>query len=171
MTKKIIDVLSKYQNENWCYDITINIDKTIYETIKQLRNLRTNLSDKLHDITQSDQIENYDTCNDILDDIKTITHLIKHFKELKQNIITENQIVFDDRVNLFVIDDNLCPECTVKLFPLCIDYQKNINNRIENDILDGYECQCCKRLFAMEYDISNNDFSDTNVTLNFQYLK
>lgn len=171
MTKKIIDILSKYQNENWCYDITVNIDKAIYETITQLRNMRTNLSDKLHDITQSDQIENYNICNDILDDIKTITQLIKHFEELKQNTIAKNLILFDERLNIFVIDDNLCPECNTKLFPLCIDYQKNIRNKIEYDILDSYECQCCKRLFAMEYDINNNDFSDTNITLNFQYLK
>lgn len=171
MTKKIIDILSKYQNENWCYDITVNIDKTIYETIKQLRNMRISLSDKLHDITQSDQIENYNICNDILDDIKTITQLIKHFEELKQNTIAINSILFDERLNIFVIDDNLCPECTVKLFPLCIDYQKNISNKIESDMLDCYECQCCKRLFVMEYDISNNDFSDTNITINFQYLK
>ena len=170
MTKKIIDILSKYQNENWCYDITVKIDKTIYETIKQLRNMRTFLSDKLHDITQSDQIENYNICNDILDDIKTITQLIKHFEEFKQNTIAENQSFFDERLNIYVIDDNLCPECTVKLFPLCIDYQKNIGNKIESDMLDGYECQCCKRLFVMEYDINNN-FSDTNITLNFQYLK
>lgn len=171
MTKKIIDILSKYKNEIWSQDITLNIDKTIYEIIKQLRNVRIILSDKLHDITQSDQIENYDICNDILDDIKTVTHLIKHFEELKQNIITENQIVFDEKVNLFVIDDNLCPECTVKLFPLCIDYQRNVNNNIENDMLEGYECQCCKRLFTIEYDINNKDFSNTNIILNFQYLK
>ena len=171
MTKKIIDILSKYQNENWYQDIAVNINKTIYETIEQLRDMRTNLSDKLHDITQSDQIENYNICNDILDDIKTITQLIKYFEELKQNTITKNQILFEERLNIFVIDDNLCPECTVKLYPLCIDYQKNTSNKIENDMIDGYECQCCKRLFTMEYDINNKDFSNTNIILDSKYLK
>lgn len=170
MTEKIIDILNKYKNENWCQDIIVNIDKTIHETLKQLKDIRINLSDNLHDITQSDQIENYDICNDILDDIKTVTHMIKYFKELKQNTIERNQIIFDEKVNVFVINDNLCPECIVKPFPLCIDYQKNINNSIEYDMLDGYECQCCKRLFVLECDINDNNFTDTNVILNYRYL-
>lgn len=176
MLEKIIDILDKYKYDIWSQDIVESIDECCQEILILLRQNQNDLSDKLHTLTKSDHINDYTICDDILDDIKAITQLIKHFKELKQNLdiikTRTKQSVLENKLIIYVIDDNLCPDCNVKLYPLCIDYQKIINGNIEDyDTIEGYECQCCKKLFAMQYEIDNIDFTDTNIILDYQYLK
>ena len=175
MTKKIMDMLSKYKSEDWCMDVAINIDNNIQDTIKQLKNIQENLSHIIFEINLSDKLED-EIINDIQNDIKIIKQLIIHFAEMKQNISTitdkkNKRKIFDSNIKIFIIDDILCPECNVKLYPLCIDYQKNINGIIEYEMVNIYECQCCKKMFAMQYDIENINLSNTNIILDYRYLK
>lgn len=177
MIDKFIDILVKYKSEKWCPDIAFNINNNIQDIICYLKNIKKNLSHKIFEINLSDKIYDDNIIIDIQNDIKSIKELIKHFEKLKQNIIDitsriEQKVIFDTQIYLYVIDDNLCPECNVKLYPLYIDYQKNIDGNIDNyERIEGYECQCCKKIFAMQYDINDIDFTDTNITLDYRYLK
>lgn len=129
MIDKFIDILVKYKSEKWCPDIAFNINNNIQDIICYLKNIKKNLSHKIFEINLSDKIYDDNIIIDIQNDIKSIKELIKHFEKLKQNIIDitsriEQKVIFDTQIYLYVIDDNLCPECNVKLYPLYIDYQK-----------------------------------------------
>lgn len=177
MTKKLIDILDKYKNENWCPDIASNIDNNIHNIIKKLKDAKENLSQKLYEINLSDELQEDNIINNIQNDIKTVKQLMIYFTEMRENLfhitkLKTNQMMFDSRLNIFVIDDDLCPICNVKLFPLCVDYHKIIDDVIFYNVFEnGYECPCCKKKFAMQHDINDIDFIHANITFDYQYLK
>lgn len=177
MTKEIIDILSKYKSENWCQDIITNIDDDIQNVTDQLKYMQKELSHKLYKINLSNKPEDDRISDDILNDIKVIKQLKEYFKELNKSLANmvekDKRIIFENKINLFVISDDLCPICNVKLQPVSIRYKRIINEHIQDNIVNGCYCTCCNRSFIMQDQINNSDikFNDSNIILNYQYLE
>lgn len=175
MTKKIEILLDKYKSEDWCQNIIISTNQNIQETINELKDIQNNLSQKLHDINLSEQLEDDKIISDLQNDIKTTKELVLHFIDLKQSIFNmiekDDTILFDDKRTLYMITDDLCPVCNAKLYTLKIDYKRFRNETVYYETLNGYCCPCCNRLFILQNEIDNNiSFKNTNININLQYL-
>ena len=64
------------------------------------------------------------------------------------------------------MSDDICPFCNTKFMRHIIFYQRIINNKINDETVSWYKCQSCNRLFALDFDIEDFEFENTNILLN-----
>lgn len=76
---------------------------------------------------------------------------------------------FGKNVSLYVIANNICPTCNVKLIPHEINYQERKRERIVDKIIIGYRCPACNKLFALDIDLSKIAIENTNILLKTEY--
>ncbi len=174
LLEEIIEILKKYQNEYWYPQVIEEINKSIYGIANTLKDVQTYLSNMLYEIITSDSMEDSGE-NNILSDIKSIKREIKDIKNICP-IIPFNEfhdedrpILFDKSVHVFLVTDEICPLCNVKYSPHTIYYQRNMHGKISSDAVLWYRCPACHRLFVLDYEAEEFNFSDTNIILDKKF--
>lgn len=166
---EILNILEKYKEINKTEIECINRD--FQDVINQLKQVRCHLSKELSKYLNSDEIDD-DKEDNIHHDIKILKKYIKSISEISISVDNICEIseeltpVFNNKVYSYLIDDDLCPFCNVKLIPHWIHYQRIINNVINNESVKWYRCPNCNKLFAVDYEFTNFDLNDTNIELN-----
>lgn len=167
--EELTKLLNKHKDSN---HIQIeNINSNIKDIIKSLKNIRNNLSSELFKINTSDEIVD---ATEILADIKTLKEQISYIETLP--IQTENKTTevseklseiprFTNKVILHSSEDDICLHCNVKFTQHHIRYQRIINNKLCSETKFWYKCPVCNRLFIIDYEIEDFDFSNTNITI------
>lgn len=173
--EEIIELLKKYQNEYWYPQTIEEINKSIQNITNTLKDVQTYLSNKLYEINTSDFIEDGGESEIQYDDIKSIKKQMKEIKGICPMIPVNKpchedaEIIFDKNVRIYVTSDSLCPLCNYKLSPYTIYYQRNVNNKINSESVSWYRCSACHKLFALDYETEDFDFSDTNIILDKRF--
>lgn len=174
LLEEIIELLKKYQNEYWYPQVIDEINKSIYGITNTLKDVQTYLSNMLYEIITSDSMEDSGESN-ILSDIKSIKREIKDIKNICP-IIPLNEfhdedrpILFDKSVHVFLVADEICPLCNVKYSPHTIYYQRNMRGKISSDAVLWCRCPACHRLFVLDYEAEEFNFSDTNINLDKKF--
>ncbi|WP_313069736.1 hypothetical protein [Lacrimispora sp.] len=168
---EIRQILNKYQNYN--EGSIQNINKNINIIITEFKIINANIANQLNKLVIDKNTNN--NAEELLKDsialrdyINSI-NLLEFEKTHKNNttkILEESLFVFDKMVFPYLVSDDLCPFCNVKLIPHLIYYQRNLNNQLLNDEIEWNKCPNCKRLFVLDYDAEAFNFDNTNITLN-----
>lgn len=173
--KDIINIITKYQSENEEID-TINsaIDEIIYQLNKLNGNIIERLKILLNNINTTEEEERLLHDSQMLRSFISTINMIEYNKsELLQ---TQNDLecsgelspplLFDKKVYPYLVDDDICPFCNVKLKSYTIYYQRIENNYLSEEQVQWYKCPNCNKMFAIDYDIEDFDFENTNIILN-----
>ena len=165
---EIFNILEKYKCIN--KSEIKHINSNIQDLINQLKQGRSNLSKELSKYIDSDEIDN-EKEDSIHQDIKTLKNYIKLVSEIRMSINNTCEIseeftpIFGEKVYVYLIDDDLCPFCNVKLINHWIRYKQIINNKINDVSVKWYKCPNCNKLYAIDFELTNFDFKDTNIEL------
>lgn len=76
---------------------------------------------------------------------------------------------FTRKVCPYIVNDDLCPFCNVKLISHNIFYQEKNNGVICDKSIKWHKCPNCKKLFALDHDIIDFNSTNTNVEFNTKY--
>lgn len=175
---ELMNIISKYKNDNQAQ--IRNIESNLCEIINSLKTIRNNMASNLYKIMTSDNIS--DT-TEIMSDINLLKEQISYIESFTLSESTEKENItmqynteelseeistpmFTKKVYPYLISDDLCPFCNVKLVQHRIYYQRIKNNKIYDESVIGYKCQACNKLFVIDYEIKDFDFENTNIILN-----
>jgi len=163
---EIKQILNKYQKYN--EGSIQNINKNINIIITEFKIINANLANELKKLVIDENTNN--NAEELLKDSIALRDYINSITSLEfddtTKILDESIPVFDKKVFPYLISDDLCPFCNVKLVPHIIYYQRNLNNQLVNDEIEWNKCPNCKRLFVLDYDAEGFNFNNTNITLN-----
>ena len=169
--KEIIEILEKYQSDNT--EILDDINLSI-STIKcALQDINNIIAEKTRALMLEEDVN--DNVDELLRESKTLRKYIKSiqfistWKTTNNNKNSSKEISvpdFSKNVLLHLVSDNLCPSCNTKLIPHTIHYQRVLDNELLNEELLQYKCPSCGKIFAIDCDINDFDFENTNITLN-----
>lgn len=169
--EEIKQILNKYQNNN--EGSIQNINKNIDTIITEFKIINVNIANQLKKLAIAENTNN--NAEELLKDsialrdyINSITSLEfeKTYKDDTTNIMAELGVIFDKNVSPYLISDDLCPFCNVKLVPHIIYYQRNLNNKLVDETIEWYKCPNCEKFFVLDYDAESFNFDNTNITLN-----
>lgn len=173
LPKEICEILNKYEQDN--ENNIININNSIDSMIIAFENINLSIANQLRKSVIDKNINN--NAEDLLKDsviirtfINSLTPInIKNQVEDNHNMeIAEefNPIIFGKKVYSYLVSDDICPFCNVKLQEHIIYYQRIINGQLADETVEWNKCPNCNNLFVLDYDAENFDFNNTNVTLN-----
>lgn len=170
--KEIVEILQKYQNNSENELMTIN--KDVQSIISQLKHICSYLSHNIQELIDTGII--HDKEDELLQDTKTLRNYINSIELLNicddkadnnEEISEEiSPILFDKKVYLWLVSDDICPFCNTKFMQHTIFYQRIINNKINDETVSWYKCKSCNRLFALDFDIEDFELENTNILLN-----
>lgn len=172
ITKEIIEIINEYGTEEQIN----NIKEDINSFIKNIKNIQNEIANQIHQIHLSENED--DDITIMYDDIHRIKGYLSKLKESNSKINYSNQSIdvsvqpessFDRVVNVYILDDDLCSICNVKLQPYTIHYQSISNNEIEDKKIKWYRCPNCKKLFVLDCDADDFDFEKTNIEIDNKY--
>lgn len=171
-TKELIDILIKYSDEN--QDNIEQINKSVQQITDSLKKIKSNISKQLWVITNSDDVA--DDGTNILNDINKLKRSISEINSsiivTKQyNIPYDNTDFFYEKLNVYLVPDDICPICGAKLEPYILNYKKIVEHKIKEDYIELYKCPSCNNIFALYYDVEDVDFEQTNILFNTKYLQ
>lgn len=161
-TDELINVLEKYQGH---YIDEINqLNQSINDIVKTLEKIRNSLIDNLSEILKDRQeskalYDNIQLLNEQIDKINIIP--------IAKNDNTKYS--FRQKVRVFKVEDDLCPECYVKLMPFNIHYDRYCNQQIYQQNIKWYRCPICKKFFALDIDLESFDIENTNIEIVDKY--
>lgn len=172
--ENIIELLKKYQNECW-YTQTVNeINKNIQGISNTLKDVKTYLSNELYEINSSDLIEE-NREHEILNDIHSIKEQIEDIKKYNLSVPffktynTDLEIIFDRKVHVYLVPDEICPICNYKISSHLIKYNRIVENKLKNEDVMWHICEVCGKLFVLDYEAEEFDFNNTNIVLEKEY--
>lgn len=174
LLEEIVELLKKYQHEYWYPQTIEEINRSIQNITSILKDVQTYLSNKLYEINTSDFIEDGSE-SDIQNDIKSVKKQIKNMKNLYSIVPTneiyngDNNIIFDKKVNVFLVFDEICPSCNYKVESHLVRYYRIIDNKVKNEDVMWHRCEVCGKLFVLDYEAEEFDFNDTNIILDRKY--
>lgn len=171
LSNEIINILNKYAESN--QDEIYKINQSIMQITQSLKSIRSNLSKQLQSIVDSDDVN--DDGEKILNDINILKRQISNINasiiDISQynsnNSITE----FNNKIEVYIVSETICPVCNVKLDSCRIDYQTKISGQIINATIEWYKCPACGKLFALYIDIEEFNTNNTNIRFNSKYLQ
>lgn len=171
--KEIIEIIEKYQvNDNYSSQINSNIQSII----SVLRDVDTKIKQELISAMSSSVSEEEQS---LFNDSQVIRNYIESIQLLPQSKNTNTEIaeeivpIFEKKVFPFLVTDDICPFCNVKLVSHTIYYQRVIDTQLKDEIVEWHRCPNCKRMFALDYEIDDFDFENTNIFLNkdkYEYI-
>lgn len=169
-SNELVKILQKYQDTNQSQISSIN--DNITNIIKSISDIRSNLSEKLQDLLQQGK-----NADELYNDIKALNEQILRIQTIKivNQIDKKAEIIysvveeFSNKIYLYIVDDDLCPMCNVKLIQHTIYYEEKENDRISKKFKKWYCCPNCYRLFALDYDVEDFKTENTNIVFNTQY--
>ena len=171
LPEDIIEIIEKYQTDS-------NIEKQINEGISQIIEslqlineiIAKRVYDCLLDLKQNPETEG------LLNDSSILRNYINSIKliELKDDRSSleskdnkaEMNVIFDEKVYPYLVSDDLCPFCNVKLVPHIIYYQRINDNSLIDETVNWYRCPNCRKLYVLDCDAETFRFKDTNIVLN-----
>lgn len=171
-TKEIIEIINTYGTDEQIQDI----NKDFQFFADNIRRVRNDMINQLQNMYLDEDLENDTTI--INENIVSINKYLKSIKEVQSTLkckIEQEEIhkpiipEFDSKIHIHLVDDDLCPECNVKLHPSPINYQIIIQNTIHSRLIKWYKCPVCKKLFVLDCDIENFNFEKTNIILDEKY--
>ncbi len=174
--EEVIEILQKYQDSNRSQIICIN--KNISEIITHLEKINENIAYQLHEhLTMRDISGTKELLNDssiLIEYINSIKAIGIFKLNVDQNTIIEEiseelAPIFEKKVYSYLVSDDICPFCNVKLINHPIFYQRIINNKINNENVSWYKCPACGKLFVLDYDAEDFDFNKTNIVCNNEH--
>lgn len=169
-SEEIIELLQKYQENN--YESICRINKNILEIITRLEEINENIASQLHKHLTMKTVDNTE---ELLYDSSTLIKYINSIKTIEisksntnQDIVTEEiseefAPIFEKKVYPYIVSDDICPFCNVKLVNRTIFYQRNVNYKLINETVLWHKCPACNRLFALDFEIEDFDFNSTNI--------
>lgn len=172
--KEIIELLKKYQNEYWYPQTIEEVNKSIQNITNVLKDVQTYLSNKLYEINTSDFIEDSGE-SEIQNDIKSIKKQMKDIRNIYSIIPTnekyneDTNAIFDKKVNVFLVSDEICPVCTYKIKSHLVRYYRIVDNQLKNEDVIWHICEVCGKLFVLDYEAEEFDFNNTNIVLDKKY--
>lgn len=170
--EELTQLLNRHKDSN---PIQIeNINNCTKDIIKALKNIQTNLSSELFKINTSDEI--VDT-TELQSDIITLKRQISYIENLI--IKTEDKTIeiskelseiprFTNKVLLHSSEDDICPDCNVKFVQHHTRYQRIMNGKLCKESKIFHKCPNCNRLFIVDYEIEDFDFTNTNIAIKRQ---
>lgn len=167
LPKEIVDIILKYQS---FYEVE-EIDKGIQKIIKQLKHINNNISEQLYmlmdgievDSSEQQLLDSSRTIRNYISTIKLVSQIENNNAKLIESNANKSEEKLYDKVYVNLTNDNLCPKCNVHLESYQINYK--IKN-IPKDVW-WYICPCCERLYCLENEVEDFDFSNTNIILNY----
>lgn len=173
--EELMHVILKYKenNQTQIRDIQYNLGNIV----TSLRTIKNNIASDLYNIFTSDEITD---STEIITDINLLKTQISYLETFTSKILMENEDdvstnymedsitapAFTKRVYPYLISDDLCPFCNVKLVEHHIYYQKINSKQVFDETVMWHKCPACNKLFAVDYEIENFDFTNTNIILN-----
>ena len=172
--EEIIELLKKYRNEYWYPQTIEEVNKSIQSITNVLKDVQTYLSNKLYEINTSDSIEDSGE-SEIQNDIKSIKKQMKDIRNIYSIIPTnekyneDTNIIFDKKVNVFLVSDEMCSVCTYKIKSHLVRYYRIVDNQLKNEDVIWHICEVCGKLFVLDYEAEEFDFNNTNIVLDRKY--
>lgn len=169
--EEIIRILKKYQSDNT--EIIDDINMSIEHIKSLLQQINKIIAKKTYDLMQDEEPDN--NVNELMDESKIIRKYIKSiqsidvWKENNYNIEISKEFtspIFNGNVKVFLLSDDLCPFCNIKLSQHIIHYQKLLDNKLERENVSWHWCKICRNLFCIDYEIEDFNFDNTNIVLN-----
>ena len=169
---KIVEIIQKYKLYN--QSSIIDINDNLLKIITDLESINMSIIDKITKLLVDKNTDNNveSLVHDSID-LRNFKNSIKLLDvELYDNVpdetdtLEESSIIFDKKVYPYLVSDDICPFCNVKLMPYTIYYQRIISGKINSESVMWYRCPACKKLFAIDYDIEDFDFENTSIDLN-----
>ncbi len=177
--KEIVEIIQKYQNPN---SIEI-IDNCIESIITELSQINNNITEQLYFLMDKRKIDVAE--EKLLKDSQTLRNFIIKMSVInEENLLQEstpnkdkihnneqldepqNNIIeasLSNNVIVNVVKNMLCPNCNVNIKSHMIHY---MCNGVESGIW-WYKCPKCNKLYCIESEIKDFDFSKTNIILNW----
>lgn len=172
--KEIIEILEKYREDN--QNSIMDINKNISKIITHLEEINENIAYQLHKHLTMKDIDN---TKELLNDSSILIDYIKSIKLLEtsktddsndgaisEEFCEEITPIFEKRVYPYLVSDDICPFCNVKLINRTIFYQRNVNNELVNETVLWHKCPACNKLFVLDFEIEDFDFNNTNIVPN-----
>lgn len=175
--EELMQIIIKYKNNNQTQ--IRNIYNNLLEITSSLKSIRNNLASDAYKIMTSDNIS--DT-TEIMDDINLLKEQISYIESFTSSKSIENNDdttlsnteeideeitpIFTKKVYPYLIDDDLCPFCNVKLVQHYIYYQRINSNEINDESVAWHRCPACNKLFVIDYESEDFDFENTNIIVN-----
>lgn len=180
LPEEIISIINKYIQDDSKFIIDLNKNITNISMIlkaingviaNQIQELLTNIDS---DVDESELLQDAKTLKYFIKTIETIGISTHDEQYTKNGQISTEEILkelsptplFDKKVYPYLVDDDICPFCNVKLKSYTIYYQRFENNRVNGEQVQWYKCPNCNKMFAVDYDITDFDFENTNIILN-----
>lgn len=164
-SKELITILEKYKEENKQELNTIN--KDILDIIFRLKAVREKLSILLSTYINNDLDDNKK--DDLFHDLKILSKHINSIETLDietiENLKESTSFFFDKRINVNLLSDDICPMCNQKLEEHKIHYQRAVNDTAYNQVVLWHRCPACRKMFALDCEIEDFDFDNTNISL------
>lgn len=171
--KEIIEIIQKYQNTNTLQSINDHIDSIR----RELSDVNNNITEQLYmlmdrkdiDSQESELLEASQELRIFMSTISTIDiekdncKLISAESEIQKSEDATCEQNLEEKPMVYVAQNMMCRECKVGLTSHMIHYKNN-------DILSGiwwYKCPKCNKLYCIDSEIKEFDFSQTNIVLNF----
>lgn len=163
LPKEITDIVLKYQSK---MDEVSTINAAIEELIYQLNSINSNIAEKLTTLINS--VDASDEEDQILNDSKVLRKYIATIKKIQYN---NDIIMYSERVNLYLYNDDICPECGWKLEENDIQYE--IVNSKEKQIknITVHKCPVCNKLFVFNTEICKVDLDVSNIIVHNNYYR
>lgn len=179
LPEEIVNILEKYELDNPKAIDDINV--SIENIKKSLQEINKYIAEKTHHLMLE---ENSDSNNEIeltnesiilRKYIKSISFISTqketHFHNVEETSKKYTVPIFDNKEKIFLISDNLCPFCDIKLIPHIVHYQRIVKNIVKNENVTWYRCQNCSKRYAIDYDVEDFNFDNTNIKLNRSQYK
>ena len=170
-SKELNEILCKYENTNKTQIDTIN--SNIKNILSNLSEVRDNLSGQLQELLR----ENKDA-DELYCDIKSLNEQIAKIQvipvsqteEQEKNRTTCAEIEeFNNMIYVYIVDDDICPVCNIKLNSRIIHYSEKEKGRICNKNIRWHQCSNCHCLYALDYNIVDFKIENTNIVFDTKY--
>lgn len=179
--KEIVEIIQKYQTLNCSIK---NINDHIESILSELSEINNNITEQLYFmmdkknidsseeslLKDSQSLRNFMVTIAPIDDvaISTTNGLTKEFPSSSTEATLNNEDMSNnqkDKVIVNVIKNMVCPHCKVRINSYMIHY---ICNGTESGIW-WYRCPKCNKLYCIESELKDFDFSKTNIVLNWMF--
>lgn len=174
--EELMKIIDKYKGFNQSQ--IQNIYNNLREITSSLKNIRNNIASEAYQIMTSDDITD---ATEIISDINVLKEQIAYIESFisdkshkeettEQNIeeIAEEPVppIFNKKVFPYLVTDDICPFCNVKLNSHRIYAKRIVDGIIRDDSVMGYRCPVCNKLFLIDYEVEDLDFENTNIFIN-----
>lgn len=172
--EEIITILKKYQSDNT--EIIDDINISIGNIKSSLQEINKVIADKTHYLMTEENVDNHE--DELIEDSKVLRKYMNSIQFIdiwkdNNSEVSEESIMptFEKMVYVFLLSEDLCPFCNMKLIRHIIHYQRIINNKLNSEDISWHRCKNCRNMFVMDYEIENFEYENTNIIIDKSQYK